>query len=143
MTVHLVKLCVGAESVDDVRSWIERKAAANARLGMGRAHDHVTRMRPRRARDLLEGGSLYWVIKGAILARQRIAGLESRIGADGVERTAILLRPALVLTQARPRRAFQGWRYLDPADAPPDLNRRGRRETPPELAVELSELGLL
>lgn len=144
MTIHLVKLCVGAESVADLEAWIAKKAAANEKAGRGRVHDHVTRMRPRRRGELLGGGSLYWVIKGVVLARQRILDFEPRTGADGIERTALLLKPALVLTEPQPRRAFQGWRYLRPEDAPRDLPRaRGRSPAPPELSVKLAQLGLL
>ncbi len=143
MTVHLVKLCVGAQSVGDLEAWIEKKAGANKKARGRRIHDHVTRMRPRREQELLSGGSLYWVIKGVVLARQEIMGFEQRIGADGIERTAILLKPQLVLTQAQPRRAFQGWRYLSAQDAPQDLPDRRSNAPPPELSAKLAELGLL
>lgn len=144
MTVHLVKLCVGAESVADLEAWALKKAAASEKAGRGRIHDHVTRMHPRRENEILDGGSLYWVIKGVILVRQRIIGFERRTGKDGIERTAILLKPDLVPTEPQPRRAFQGWRYLRVEDAPKDLaRRRGKRPPPPELSVKLAELGLL
>lgn len=143
MTVHLVKLCVGAETVGDLRAWAEKKAAANEKAGKGRVHDHVTRMRPRRRDALLEGGSLYWVIKGVILVRQAIVGFEQRTGDDGVERTAVMLSPELVLTEPQPRRAFQGWRYLGVEDAPNDLRAGRRMAAPPELSIKLAELGLL
>ena len=144
MTIHLVKLCVGAQSVGDLEAWIEKKAAANKKAHGRRIHAHVTRMRPRRQEELLSGGSLYWVIKGVVQARQEIMGFERRIGADGIERTAILLKPQLVLTQAQPRRAFQGWRYLEPGDAPADLGAAERATAlPPKLQSELAELGLL
>lgn len=143
MTLHLVKLCAGAESVGDLVARIDRRAAVNEQAGLGRAHDHVTRMHPRRDRELLDGGSLYWVIKGVILARQRIVGFEKRVGKDEIERTAILLDPSYVLTEAQPRRAFQGWRYLQAEDAPRDLKRAGGKAPPPELSRKLAELGLL
>ena len=144
MAVHIVKLCVGADTVDDLAAWVDKRSAANARAGMGRIHDHVTRMRPRREAELLDGGSIYWVIRGAILVRQRIIGLEPRTGADGIERCAILIEPPLIPTEPQPRRAFQGWRYLPAEDAPADLVKRAsRRGPPPELSIELAELGLL
>ena len=143
MTVHLVKLCVGAESVADQADWVKRRSAGNEAAGKGKIHDHVTRMRPRRVDELCRGGSLYWVIKGVILARQTILGLEARTGHDGIDRTAILLEPRLTLTEPQPRRAFQGWRYLEPADAPADLRRARGKAPPPELSAELAELGLL
>jgi len=143
MAVHLLKLCVGASSVEDQRDWIKRRVAANEKAGRGKIHDHVTRMHPRRESELLDGGSLFWVIKGVILVRQKIMGLEKRVGGDGIERTAILLEPKLVLTEPQPRRAFQGWRYLREEDAPSDLPSRSRNSPPPELNAELAALGLL
>jgi hypothetical protein len=144
MTVHLVKLCAGAESLEDLRTRIDYRVAANLAAGRGGVHDHVTRMHPRREPDLLDGGSIYWVIRGVILARQKITGLERRTGRDGIERTAILLDPKYVLTAPAPRRAFQGWRYLTTEDAPRDLETRTQRKAPPpELSIELAELGLL
>lgn len=146
MTLHLVKLCAGADGVDDLAARIEYRVAINEKAGFGRIHDHVTRMHPRRETELLGGGSLYWVIKGVILARQKILGFERRTGQDDIERTAILLDPAYILTEAQPRRAFQGWRYLAGDDAPRDLQdagKRGRNGPPPELRLKLAELGLL
>lgn len=147
MTVHLVKLSVGSEGVDTLKAWVDKKSAANEKAGLGRVHDHVTRMHPRRESELLDGGSIYWVIKGVIQARQKLIGFEKRVGADGIERCAILIETPLILTEPQPRRAFQGWRYLPVEDAPADLNmrsRRGQRQgPPPELSLELAELGLL
>lgn len=143
MTLHLVKLSAGAGSVDDLVAWITKRSAQNKVAGHGRVHDHVTRMHPRREAELLAGGSIYWVIKGMIQLRQKIIGFERRTGQDGIERTAILLDPDYVLTEAQPRRAFQGWRYLGAEDAPRDLRARGRKAPPPELGRELAELGLL
>lgn len=142
MTVHLVKLSVGAEGVDDMRRWVERRVARNAKGPFGAVHDHVTRMFPRREAELLDGGSLYWVIKGVILLRQRLVGFRAATGEDGIERCAILLDPELVETEAQPRRAFQGWRYLRPEDAPADLGKGGAK-APPALRAKLAELGLL
>lgn len=143
MPLHLLKLCVGASSVDDQKQWIKKRTAMNVEAGRGHVHDCVTRMRPRRKDELLAGGSIYWVIKGVILARQHILGLEPRTGNDGIERTAIILNPTLILTQAQPRRAFQGWRYLTEQDAPADLSPTRGKSPPPELSLELAELGLL
>lgn len=143
MALHLLKLCVGATSVDDQRSWIKRRVADNERNGVGRVHDCVTRMRPKRSDALLDGGSLYWVIKGVVQARQKILRLEPRRGADGIERTAIILQPRLFLTEPQPRRAFQGWRYLPADDAPADVSAKTGKGAPPALSAALAELGLL
>lgn len=143
MTVHLVKLCVGANSVGDLAGWVEKRSADNERARRGRIHEHVTRMHPRREAALLDDGSIYWVIKGVILARQRLIGFERREGADGIQRCAILIDPPLVLTEPQSRRAFQGWRYLSAMDAPPDAKQGPGKNPPTELAIELAELGLL
>ncbi|WP_114964848.1 DUF1489 family protein [Alkalilacustris brevis] len=138
--VHLLKLCVGAERVEDLETW---QATARAR-GADGLPVHVTRMWPRREAELLDGGSLYWVFKGVILARQRMLRLEERRGKDGILRCAIVLDPAIIRTEAAPRRPFQGWRYLAPADAPRDLltARRDDDALPPDLAAALAKLGV-
>ncbi len=147
MTLHLVKLCAGADSVEDLAARIDHRSSVNEAAGLGRIHDHLTRMHPRREAELRDGGSIYWVIKGSIQARQAILGFERRTGTDDIERTAILLDPDYVLTEPQPRRAFQGWRYLPGEDAPKDLQTRrrtnGRHETGHKLKAELAELGLL
>ena len=140
--VNLVKLCVGADSLEDLADWVTIRTAENQKRGLGRVHDHVTRMFPRRREDLLDGGSLSWVIKGVVRARQSIVDLQSVSGADGIERCAILLDPQLIETESQPRRAFQGWRYLEQSAAPGDL-KESAEGTPPELKAALAELGLL
>ena len=142
MTLHLIKLSVGAEGVDDLARWVEKRAATNAQGAWGRVSHHVTRMFPKRREDILNGGSMYWVIKGIVLVRQKIVGFDSVTGEDGIERCAVLMAPALVPVEAQPRRAFQGWRYLKPEDAPRDLRGKARSE-PPALRARLAELGLL
>jgi hypothetical protein len=101
-------------------------------------------MWPKRQTQIEAGGSIYWVIKGLIQARQRILRLESTTGADGTARCAIVLDPMLIRTATAPRRPFQGWRYLEPADAPPDLpeHRQSEDALPPELAGALAEIGV-
>lgn len=143
MTVHLVKLCVGAETVADLAERVETRSKANKKAGRGYIHEHVTRMYPRREAELLDGGSIYWVIKGVILVRQRLLGFERRVASDGIERCAVQIEPALVLTEPQPRRAFQGWRYLPVEDAPADLKARSDKKPPVELSIELAALGLL
>ncbi|MBD3764050.1 MAG: DUF1489 domain-containing protein [Rhodobacterales bacterium] len=136
--VHLLKLCVGADRVEDLVDW-----QASRRWPQGRPV-HVTRMWPKRADQVLAGGSLYWVFRGLILARQRIVALDQVTGADGITRCAIALDRQVVRTESAPRRPFQGWRYLDPADAPRDLGDARLREDPlpDSLARALADLGL-
>lgn len=135
--VHLIKLCVGAERVEDLLEWQAQ------RYGSGPAA-HVTRMWPKRGDEILDGGSLYWVFKGVVLARQRVIDLEEVIGADGIARCRIVLDRDVVRTEALPRRPFQGWRYLKPEDAPRDLPKGRDREDalPRDLVSALSEIGL-
>ena len=139
-SVNLVKLCVGAESVDDLAAW---QASPRAKGADGRLR-HVTRMWPRREAELLAGGSIYWVIKGVILARQRLRALDEAVGADGVLRCALILDPELHRTAAVPKKPFQGWRYLAPADAPEDLpaGRAAEPGLPPNLEAALAEIGV-
>lgn len=135
--VNLIKLCVGAESPDDLEAWQKQRYGSKPR-------QHVTRMWPKRETELLAGGSIYWVFKGTLLARQKLIGLEERLGADGIRRCALMLAPELIRVAAVPRRPFQGWRYLDAADAPPDLSadRAHEDRLPPALAAKLAEMGL-
>lgn len=139
--LNLMKLSVGTETVEDLAAW-QGGQAARFDDGLPR---HVTRMWPRREAELLAGGSIYWVIKGQILCRQVIRRLDRVSGSDGIERCAIVLDPALLRTQSAPRRAFQGWRYLPGADAPPDLSPTRLNETPlpPALAGALAEIGVI
>lgn len=138
MTLHLVKLCVGADSIADLRQWIGQR---RGRIAGHQAH--VTRMTPKRGADLLDGGSIYWVIKGQIGARQKLLGLEPVVGEDGIRRCALLLDEEAVAVAPRPMRAFQGWRYLAAEDAPADLAASGAAEMPEELRRQLAEMGLL
>lgn len=135
--LNLIKLCVGADGPEDLLAWQRQ------RFGDGPA-SHVTRMWPRREAELLDGGSIYWVFKGVLLARQRIMALQERVGEDGIRRCALILDPELVLVAAVPRRPFQGWRYLAGSDAPPDLPAsRGTEDIlPPDIAAALTEMGL-
>lgn len=134
--LHLVKLCVGAAGIGDLRDW-------QAAHFPGRDPRHVTRMWPRREAEVLAGGSLYWVFRGLILARQGIVSLTEVQGADGIRRCAVGLDARIVPTEPVPRRPFQGWRYLPAAEAPRDLDPGRRREDlPPALAAALDEIGL-
>ena len=139
--INILKLCVGADSVEDLTGWQESQ---RPRWPEGRAV-HVTRMWPKREAEVLAGGSLYWVIKGTILARQRIVALEKVEGADGILRCALVLDAEVIRTEGAARRPFQGWRYLKDAETPPDL-RGGFADVgqmPEKMQKELRELGLL
>ncbi len=145
MTLHLIKLCVGAESLADLREWMAaRISEAKRRSGLAR-HAHVTRMTPKRAPDILEGGSLYWVIKGQIGARQRVLGIEPFMDSGGIGRCKLWLDGAVIAVAPRPMRAFQGWRYFEAKGAPPDIDESqpGFADMPEALRRELAGLGLL
>lgn len=139
-TLHLQKLSVGTETVADLAAWQNIK-----RTETGKLPQHVTRMWPKRADEILAGGSMYWVIKGVIQCRQRIAGFEEAYGADGIRRCAIVFDPELVRVAPTLKRPFQGWRYLKSGDAPVDLpkGREAEEPLPETLNAALAEIGLL
>jgi len=143
MVLHLIKLCVGCESVRDLEDWIIEKRRRTR--GKKTEHIHVTRMVPTRAAELLAGGSLYWVIRGAIACRQRILDIRPFVDKEGIRRCKLVLEPKVVPVLPRPRGPFQGWRYFAAGETPPDLNKHGRGlvRLPEELRRELRELGLL
>lgn len=145
MTLHLIKLCVGADSIEDLRDWVSRRALVAIAAGLEPSSSHTTRMIPKRIEELLNGGSLYWVIKGQVQARQRLLDLKTFKDADGITRCDLVLGPEVIETERQPKRAFQGWRYLSDEDAPRDLTSLGGggEEMPLELKRELAELGLL
>ncbi|MHA1524962.1 MAG: DUF1489 family protein [Alphaproteobacteria bacterium] len=143
MTLHLIKLCVGVDSISQLRHWQRRRLADLESAGEEAQLRHVTRHMPRRSDEILGTGSLYWVIRGVIQVRQPITELRRVTGHDGIKRCAIMLGPNLVATLPVPRRPFQGWRYLPAKEAPRDLAETSTKDLPPELRVELAELGLL
>ena len=139
-TVHMLKLSVGTEDVAGLAAWQATKRA-QTEDGLPR---HVTRMWPKRGDELLNGGSIFWVIKGVILCRQPIVRLDEYIGADDIRRCAIVCKPGLIRVEATPKRAFQGWRYLPTGDAPRDLpeGRQDEEALPPELSKALAAIGV-
>ena len=144
MPIHLVKLCVGASSVEDLQQWIAFRLAEKRRNNQPAEQCHTTRMMPKRMEQLLDGGSLYWVIKGNVQVRQVLLDIRPFTDDQGIRRCDLVLKPELVLTHWQPRRAFQGWRYLKAEDAPSDLGKMGAANAlPPALRVELADLGLL
>lgn len=145
MSLNLLKLCVGVSAVEELQAWIDYRIDEKRRQGLEPIQSHTTRMIPKRKDELLDGGSLYWVIKGNIQLRQHIADIRPFTDAQGINRCDLVLEPRLILTHWQPRRAFQGWRYLKQEDAPADINSgsAGDNALPPELRVELANLGLL
>jgi len=144
MALHLIKLCVGADSIEDLREWVAHRCLEAIAAGGEAQSYHVTRMVPKRQADLLEGGSLYWVIKGQLSARQAILDIVEFTDVDGIGRCKLILGPEVIETMPQPKRPFQGWRYLDAKDAPADLFGPGQAEDmPADLKRELAELGLL
>ena len=134
MPLHMIKLVVGAASLEDLLDW-------RARSGQdGQPWVLRTRMTPKRAAELIDGGSIYRVFKGVILCRQRILAV-STVGEGVTARCEIALDETLVRVAPTPRRAFQGWRYLDPKDAPPDLDAEAFGDIPEDLARRLREAG--
>ena len=143
MTLHLIKLCVGADSIDDLREWQERRLKQAKKKRKPSELMHVTRQMPKRADEIAGKGSLYWVIKGQIAVRQKILELRA-VQREGVPHCGIVYDPKLVPVERRFHRPFQGWRYFDPKDAPPDLKGRARDiRMSDKLREQLTELGLL
>ena len=139
--MNMIKLSVGTESVDDLIEWQTNRSKQRKPDG---TYYHVTRMWPKRADDIVAGGSMYWVIQGVLQCRQKIVGFDERIGDDGIRRCAICLDPRIIRTEPVRKRPFQGWRYFDPADVPADLSeeRMADLSVPPKLMAALAEIGV-
>ena len=145
MSLHLMKLAVGCDSVADLVGWIKQRIKQKKARGEKPEHIHTTRMVPKRTEELLDGGSLYWVIRGQIACREELIAIRPFVDKDGIGRCRLVLRPKVIVVEPRPFRAFQGWRYLQTKDAPRDLDRAapGARHMPEDLRRELRDLGLL
>jgi len=144
MTVHLIKLCVGVDSLEELARWQAGRIAALKKKRAKPELMHVTRHTPKRTSEILDGGSLYWVIKGQIAARQQLIDIREVRRKNEPPKCGLVYEPVLVPTLRRAHRPFQGWRYLDPNDAPPDVRSLRRGKGLPEiLCAELAELGLL
>ncbi len=143
--LNLVKLCVGIASIEELQANIDFRVEQKRAKGKSTEQIHTTRMVPKRRDELLEKGSLYWVIKGNVQVRQILIDIRPFVDKEGIRRCDIVMEPRLIATYWQPRRAFQGWRYLKPEDAPLDIgnSKGGLIELPPELRLELSNLGLL
>jgi hypothetical protein len=147
MALHLIKLCVGAESIEDLASWQAERLQERRRAGEKRPNlFHRTFQSPKRRDELLDGGSLYWVIKGIVQVRQPLLDIAEGHKEDGTPCCLLILKNELIAVRPTPRRPFQGWRYLSQTEAPPDLKRgaaSGITAMPPKLRKQLAELGLL
>jgi hypothetical protein len=144
--MHLIKLCVGVETLEELAAWQAHRLDIMRRAGAVPELAHLTRQTPRQAEEVRKSGSLYWVIKGFIRARQKILDLREETGAEGKPLCAIVLDHALIATRPQPRRPFQGWRYLKPEEAPADLGaveEMAGDNIPPAMRAELAELALL
>ncbi len=139
--IHMLKLSVGTEDVADLALW-QLDARYQTADGLPR---HITRMWPKREAEVTGGGSIYWIIKGVLSCRQRIIRFDEVTRADGIKRCAIVMDPELVRVSPVQRQPFQGWRYLNPADAPPDLTRAraGDDVLPVALSAALADIGVL
>lgn len=139
-----MKLCVGADSAESLQAWIDFRVEQARNAGLREETTHTTRMVPTRKDELLDGGSLYWVIKGKIQARQHLLDIRPFTDDAGIKRCDLVLEPRLILTRYQPKRPFQGWRYLKADDAPADVKLSGGKSTmPEEMRRDLSELCLL
>ncbi len=145
MALHLLKLCVGCDSIRDLEDWIEENRSHHRRLGRDYEQTHITRMVPKRMDALVGDGSLYWVIRGQIACRQRLLCVRPFTDSEGIGRCHLVLEPVVIPVEPRPCRPFQGWRYLEAKDAPGDLGRAsGDLAVMPEaMRRELADLGLL
>jgi hypothetical protein len=145
MPLHLIKLAVGCDSVKELKGLVAERARTARLNKQPLRHVHITRMTPKREEELLDGGSLYWVIRGEIAAREKLIGIEPFRDKEGINRCRLVMQPKVVAVLPRPMRAFQGWRYLAAKDAPSDLAAAGKgiTEMPEHLRRELRELGLL
>jgi hypothetical protein len=146
MPLHLIKLAVGCDSVKELKGWVAERMATAKKKGLPRHHIHITRMVPKRDEEILAGGSLYWVIRGEIAAREKIIGIEPFRDKDGIGRCRIVMQPKVIAVSPRPMRPFQGWRYLTDDAVPGDLGKsasKGIAAMPEPLRRELRDLGLL
>ncbi len=132
MALHMIKLCVGVDTVDELQDWQEKRTRERKKKGKPANPYHDTRMTPKRAEEMLAGGSLYWVIRHYIIVRQRLIGFEQVKDKDGKPMCRVHLDPELIRTRPRKKRPFQGWRYLEPVAAPADLDGKG-----PALSADL------
>ena len=146
MPLHIIKLAVGCESVKELKSWVAERIRTAKQKGLPPHHIHITRMTPKRVDEVLDGGSLYWVIRGEIAAREKLIAIEPFRDKDGIGRCRLVMQPKVITVSPRPMRAFQGWRYLTVDGAPADLGKAAAASVasmPEPMRRELRDLGLL
>src|SRR4030088_2188369 len=145
MPLHLIKLAVGCDSVKELKSWVADRMKTAKQKGLPPHHIHITRMTPKRIDEILAGGSLYWVIRGEIAAREKTIAVEPLCHREAIVRCRLVMQTKVIAVLPRPMRAFQGWRYFKPGDAPQDLKSAGAgvADLPEPLRRELRDLGLL
>jgi hypothetical protein len=145
MPLHLIKLAVGCDSVKELKGWVAERMQTAKKKGLPLHHIHITRMAPKRVEEILAGGSLYWVIRGEIAAREKIIAIEPFRDRDGIGRCRLVMQPKVIAVMSRPMRPFQGWRYFAQSDVPQDLKSAGAgvAKMPEPLRRELRDLGLL
>lgn len=145
MPLHLIKLAVGIESVKDLKRRVADRVALARKAGQPSRHIHVTRMVPKRDEELLDGGSIFWVIRGEVAAREKLLAIEPFRDSDGIGRCRLVMEPKVIAVAPRPMRPFQGWRYLPHSDIPADLGKAAAsiEAMPEEMRRELRDLGLL
>jgi hypothetical protein len=140
--IHMIKLCVGVYSLEELESYRDERAHWwDADYGED-VHVHRTRMMPKRAAEMEGKASIYWVISGQVVCRQPILRLAKYTNAEGIDYCDIIMAPDMVRTVPYPKRPFQGWRYLRPEDAPPDIGANENAESL-ALAADLAKLGLI
>ena len=144
MALHIIKLCVGVDTVEDLAAWQKERVAEMKKKGQKPELFHLTAMTPKRRDEVLDGGSLYWVVKGQIAVRQKLIDIRESKKRDGTPACALVYDRKLVPVRRRAHRPFQGWRYLTAEDAPDDIIlKKGAKELPEALQAELASLGLL
>jgi hypothetical protein len=146
MPLHLIKLAVGCSSVKELKGWVAERMKTAKKKGLPQHHIHVTRMTPKRIDEILNGGSLFWVIRGEVAAREKIIAIEPFRDKDGIGRCRLVMQPKVIAVAPRPMRPFQGWRYFTEEAAPPYLGKAAAATIaamPEPMRRELRDLGLL
>lgn len=142
MSLNLIKLAVGAASIEEIAKYQEKRRKERKQKPSS-PHRVFTRSTPKRQAELLDGGSLYWVIKGYVRARQKLIGFDEAADDQGRKYCVFLVERTLIPTAMRAMQPFQGWRYFEAARAPADAQAGDSADVPAEMAAELRRLGLI